>query len=282
MAPALSASVAPQPPAVAPPRPDARVRARARGADRRRRPPAAHARGAGQHGLDHARQRHERLDGGDRRIAVAPRRRREGRQRVPGQGPELGAGRPARVQHDGDAAAVADHRPRCGALGARAAARDRRHRDRRRDPDRATHARRAFRARAASEPPGAIVLLSDGASNVGSDPITAAHQAAAGAHPDLHGRARDGERHGHGEARQPDGDRARAARTRRSSPRSPASRTGRPSPRPTRRGSTRSTSDLGAELGHKKVKHEITASFAGGGLVLLLLGSVVSLAGSAA
>ena len=31
---------------------------------------------------------------------------------------------------------------------------------------------------------------------------------------------------------------------------------------------------LGAELGHKKVKHEITASFAGGGLVLLLLGSV--------
>ena len=34
---------------------------------------------------------------------------------------------------------------------------------------------------------------------------------------------------------------------------------------------------LGAELGHKKVKHEMTASFAGGGLVLLLLGGVASL-----
>ena len=34
---------------------------------------------------------------------------------------------------------------------------------------------------------------------------------------------------------------------------------------------------LGAELGHKKVKHEITAGFAGGGLALLLLGSVASL-----
>ena len=35
---------------------------------------------------------------------------------------------------------------------------------------------------------------------------------------------------------------------------------------------------LAAQLGHKQVKHEITASFAGGGLVLLLLGSVLSLA----
>jgi Ca-activated chloride channel family protein len=35
---------------------------------------------------------------------------------------------------------------------------------------------------------------------------------------------------------------------------------------------------LGAQLGHKKVKHEITAGFAGGGLALLLLGSVASLA----
>ena len=34
---------------------------------------------------------------------------------------------------------------------------------------------------------------------------------------------------------------------------------------------------LAAQLGHKKVKHEITASFAGGGLVLLLLGSIASL-----
>jgi Ca-activated chloride channel family protein len=35
---------------------------------------------------------------------------------------------------------------------------------------------------------------------------------------------------------------------------------------------------LGAQLGHKKVKHDMTASFAGGGLALLLLGGVASLA----
>jgi Ca-activated chloride channel family protein len=34
---------------------------------------------------------------------------------------------------------------------------------------------------------------------------------------------------------------------------------------------------LAATLGHKQAKHEITASFAGGGLVLLLLGGVASL-----
>jgi Ca-activated chloride channel homolog len=35
---------------------------------------------------------------------------------------------------------------------------------------------------------------------------------------------------------------------------------------------------LGAQLGHKKVKHDMTASFAGGALALLLLGGVASLA----
>jgi hypothetical protein len=35
---------------------------------------------------------------------------------------------------------------------------------------------------------------------------------------------------------------------------------------------------LATQLGHKHVKREITASFAGGGLVLLLFGSVMSLA----
>ena len=34
---------------------------------------------------------------------------------------------------------------------------------------------------------------------------------------------------------------------------------------------------LAAQLGHKQVKQEITASFAGGALVLLLLGSALSL-----
>jgi Ca-activated chloride channel homolog len=34
---------------------------------------------------------------------------------------------------------------------------------------------------------------------------------------------------------------------------------------------------LAAQLGHKHVKREISASFAGGGLVLLLVGSLMSL-----
>ncbi len=55
-------------------------------------------------------------------------------------------------------------------------------------------------------PPGAIVLLSDGASDVGSDPITAAQQAAAAHIPDLHRRARDAGRNRYREARHEDRD----------------------------------------------------------------------------
>jgi hypothetical protein len=36
-------------------------------------------------------------------------------------------------------------------------------------------------------------------------------------------------------------------------------------------------SHLATQLGHKKVKHELTAGFAGGGLALLLVGSGLSL-----
>jgi Ca-activated chloride channel family protein len=36
-------------------------------------------------------------------------------------------------------------------------------------------------------------------------------------------------------------------------------------------------SHLAAQLGHKQVKQEITAGFAGAGLVLLLIGSALSL-----
>ena len=107
------------------------------------------------------------------------------------------------------------------------------------------------------------------------------HRRAAGggrAHSDLHGRARDAERNGQGEARQPDGDGAACRRTRHSSRRSPASRAGRRSPPPTRRGSTRFTSDSAPSSGTRRSSTRITASFAGGGLVLLLLGSVLSLA----
>ena len=98
-----------------------------------------------------------------------------------------------------------------------------------------------------------------------------AHRRPAGgreAHPDLHGRARHAERHGHGEARQQDRHRARPAR-----PRSSSQQIARIA-----HGESFTVADakkldtvyqrLGAELGHKKVKHEITAELAGGGLVL--------------
>ena len=56
-------------------------------------------------------------------------------------------------------------------------------------------------------PPGAIVLISDGASNVGLSPLTVARQAAAWAYPDLHRLGRDVERddpdHQSGTTREP-------------------------------------------------------------------------------
>src|SRR5437764_8872558 len=126
-------------------------------------------------------------------------------------------------------------------------------------------------------PPGAIVLLSDGASDVGSDPLGAAQQALA-AHvpiytvvlgtstgtvaqqrgtqtvnvpvpPDPHQLAQIA-RISHGQAfTATDATRLNTVYER-----------------------------LGAQLGHRKVKREITAGFAGGGLVLLLLGAAASLA----
>jgi Ca-activated chloride channel homolog len=127
------------------------------------------------------------------------------------------------------------------------------------------------------QPPAAIVLLSDGASDVGSDPLTAAQQAAADHIPiytvEL-GTA-------HGTVTEKRGNRTVIVPV---------------PPNPQQLGEIARIShgqaftvsdakrldtiykQLGSELGHKKVKHEETASFAGGGLVLLLLGSVGSLA----
>ena len=60
-------------------------------------------------------------------------------------------------------------------------------------------------------PPGAIVLISDGASNVGVDPDRRGPRGGIAAHPDLHGRARYVPGHDpHHEGRH-DGHRARAA-----------------------------------------------------------------------
>jgi Ca-activated chloride channel homolog len=127
------------------------------------------------------------------------------------------------------------------------------------------------------KPPGAILLLSDGASDVGSDPITAAQQAAT-EHIPIYtvelGTA-------NGTVTEKRGDRTITVPV----PPNPAQLAeiarvshGEAFTATDAKGLDAVYERLGAELGHKKVKHEMTASFAGGGLVLLLLGGVASLA----
>jgi Ca-activated chloride channel family protein len=125
-------------------------------------------------------------------------------------------------------------------------------------------------------PPGAIVLLSDGTSNVGVSPLTAAAQAKAlhipiytialgtpnGTIPIKHG--------------------SRTVTT--PVPVSPqelaqiaAGSGGRAYTAADSAKASAVYAHLATQLGHKKVKREITASFAGGGLVLLVIGGVLSL-----
>jgi len=127
------------------------------------------------------------------------------------------------------------------------------------------------------QPPAAIVLISDGASDVGSDPIAAARQAGADHIPiytvvlgTQQGTVK--EKRGNNTVTVPvPPDPQQLAEIASVS-----------------HGQAFTAADashlntvyqhLGAQLSHKKVKHEITAGFAGGGLVLLLVGSVASLA----
>jgi Ca-activated chloride channel family protein len=127
------------------------------------------------------------------------------------------------------------------------------------------------------QPPSAIVLLSDGASDVGSDPITAAQQAAAKHIPIYTVELGTP----NGTVKEKRGNKTITVPV-------------PPNPQQlaeiarVAHGEAFTVADakklntvyqrLGAELGHKKVKHEITAGFAGGGLLLLLLGSAGSLA----
>jgi Ca-activated chloride channel family protein len=126
-------------------------------------------------------------------------------------------------------------------------------------------------------PPGAIVLISDGSNDVGSDPITAA-QAAAAAHIPIYtvelGTAG-------GTVTEKRGGRTVTVPV----PPNPQQLAeiarvahGQAFTATDAKGLDTVYKRLGAELGHKKVKHEMTASFAGGGLLLLLVGSVASLA----
>ncbi|MBV9339059.1 MAG: VWA domain-containing protein [Solirubrobacterales bacterium] len=127
------------------------------------------------------------------------------------------------------------------------------------------------------QPPGAIVLLSDGASDVGSDPLSAAQEAAV-KHIPIY-TVELGTANGTVTEK-------RGTRT----VRIPVP----PNPQQLAEiarishGQAFTATDatrldtvyerLSARLGHKQVKHEITASVAGGGLLLLLVGSGASLA----
>jgi Ca-activated chloride channel family protein len=126
------------------------------------------------------------------------------------------------------------------------------------------------------QPPAAIVLISDGASDVGSDPLTAAQQAASQHIPVytvVLGTA-------HGTVTVKRGTRSVAVPV----PPDPQQLAeiarishGQAFTATDAQGLNAVYEHLGAQLSHKKVKHEMTASFAGGGLLLLLLGSVISL-----
>jgi Ca-activated chloride channel homolog len=127
------------------------------------------------------------------------------------------------------------------------------------------------------QPPAAIVLLSDGASDVGSDPLTAAKQAAA-AHIPIYTV----------ELGTPNGTVTEKRGTRTVTvpvPPNPQQLAeiarlshGQAFTATDAKGLNAVYERLGAQLGHKKVKHDMTASFAGGALALLLLGGVASLA----
>jgi len=125
-------------------------------------------------------------------------------------------------------------------------------------------------------PPGAIVLISDGASNVGTDPLAAARQARAD-HIPIYTVA-VGTPNGTIQFKR--GSRTVVAPV----PVSPQqlgqiaqASGGRAFTASNAAGLSAVYAHLAAQLGRKHVNHEITASFAGGGLVLLLLGSVMSL-----
>jgi Ca-activated chloride channel family protein len=140
----------------------------------------------------------------------------------------------------------------------------------------ALHALTTLPKQDGKRPPSAIVLLSDGTSNVGVNPLAAAAQAKA-LHIPVYTIALG----------TPDGAISikRGSRTVTTPvPVSPqelaqiaADSGGRAYTAADSAKASAVYAHLATQLGHKKVNREITASFAGGGLVLLLIGSVLSL-----
>jgi Ca-activated chloride channel family protein len=140
----------------------------------------------------------------------------------------------------------------------------------------ALHALTTLAPKGGKRPPSAIVLLSDGSSNVGTSPLAAARQAKA-LHIPVYTIALG----------TPNGTIPikRGARTVNTPVPVSSQELGQIASSSGGRAYTAADSanasavyaHLATQLGHKKVKREITASFAGGGLVMLLFGSVLSL-----
>jgi Ca-activated chloride channel homolog len=140
----------------------------------------------------------------------------------------------------------------------------------------ALHMLASLPSQAGKRPPAAILLLSDGTSDMGTDPLAAARPAASQHIPiytvevgTANGTIKIG--------RPPQTTIVRV-------PPSPqqlsqiAQLSGGEAFTAASAGRLNAVyAHLGSQIGHKKVNHEITSSFAGGGLVLLLLGSALSL-----
>jgi Ca-activated chloride channel family protein len=138
--------------------------------------------------------------------------------------------------------------------------------------DAAVRSLKGLRGAGGKRPPGAIVLLSDGTSTGGADPIAAARQAAAGGIPVYTvavGTSRGTIKVGRRIVPVPlsAGELAQIA----------AAGKGRAFTAGDAGGLSAVYAGLAKALGHKHVKHEMTASVAGAGLVLLLIGSTLSL-----
>lgn len=140
----------------------------------------------------------------------------------------------------------------------------------------ALHSLRSLPAQGGKRPPSAIVLLSDGGSNVGSSAVGAARQAASDHIPIY--TVSLGTPHGTIPIK-------RGSRTvitpvpvaRQELAAIAADSKGRAFTAADAAGLSAVYAHLAARLGHKNVEHGLTATFAGGGLVLLLFGSLLSL-----
>ena len=133
-----------------------------------------------------------------------------------------------------------------------------------------------LRSQTGKRPPSAIVLISDGFSTTGADPVAAARQAGA-QHIPVYTVAIGTQ---HGTIRVKHGSRTVAVPVPIATEQLAQiaeSSGGRAFTAADAGGLSSVYAHLAAQLGHKHVKHEITASFAGAGLLLLLLGSAFSL-----